>query len=420
MRAKRATAVLGAIVAIVGITSLGGVAAARAPRAAKFSGTLTVGELMPMSGSEAFVGEWFTHGAAAGIRAVNNAGGVMGMRLKTVLEDTAGDPVDAVPAYHALLTSNPDFVVGPSSLEILGVIKFFGASKLPDFMEGGTTALDHMHYPYVFRMFPSDSSLLAAEAYYAIHVLGCRRASLMYEDSTNAQDEVPPLVAAYTGNGGKILVNLKLEPNATSYLTEVADAFAPHPQCVFFHATPAEMSTLSGNLQEEGHLNVHFITGDTGTAVQLAKAMGLQFASKWLTGMTGAPPYAPAYKAFISAYKQVWHTSTPLPATEAMYDAVVVPALAITMAGTTNSKVWVKDITRVSNPPGTPCYTYPSCVRLLHAHKKINYQGAGGNVDFNLYHNVFTPLTVEGWTTSGALRKIYTVTTTEQALMYRH
>ncbi len=420
MRGMRAAAVLAAVAAIVALTSLGGLAAARAPRARKFTGTLTVGELMPMSGAEAFVGQWFTHGAAAGIRAVNNAGGVMGMKLTAVLEDTAGDPVDAVPAYHALLTHNPDFVVGPSSLEILGVIKFFGASQLPDFMEGGTTALDHMNYPYVFRMFPSDSALLASEAYYALHVLHCTRAALMYEDSTNAQDEVPPLAHAYTGNGGKILVNLKLEPNATSYLTEVADAFASHPQCVFFHATPAEMSTLSGNLQEEGHLNVHFITGDTGTAIQLAKAMGLKFASKYLTGMTGASVDAPAYQAFIKAYQQVWHTTKPLPATQAMYDAVIVPALAITYAGTTNAKIWVKDITRVSNGPGTPCYTYPSCVTLLKAHKKINYQGAGGNVDFNKYHNVFTPLTVEGWTTGGRLRPIYTVTTRQQALMYRH
>ncbi len=420
MRAKRATAVLGAVAATIVLTALGGAAAARAPRAHTFTGTLTVGELMPMSGAEAFVGQWFTHGAAAGIRAVNNAGGVMGLKLTSVLEDTAGDPVDAVPAFHALLTHNPNFVVGPSSLEILAVIKYFRASNLPDFMEGGTTALDHMNYPYVFRMFPSDSSLLASEAYYALHVLGCRRAGLMYEDSTNAQDEVPPLVAAYTGNGGKIVANLKLEPNATSYLTEVADVFAQHPQCVFFHATPAEMSTLSGNLQEEGHLNVHFITGDTGTAIQLAQAMGLKFASKWLTGMTGGSVDAPAYKAFISAYQQVWHTTKPLPATEAMYDAVVVPALAITLAGTTNARVWVKDVTRVSNPPGTPCYTYPSCVALINAHRKINYQGAGSNVDFNRYHNVFTPLTVEGWTSSGRLRTIYTVTTNQQALMYRH
>jgi len=419
VRGKRAAAVLGAVAATVALTSLGGVAAARAPRA-HAAKTLTVGELMPMSGAEAFVGEWFTHGAAAGVKAVNNAGGVLGMKIATVLEDTSGDPVDAVPAYHALLTHSPDFVVGPSSLEILGVIKFFRASNLPDFMEGGTTSLDHMNYPYVFRMFPSDSSLLASEAFYALNVLHCRRAGLMYEDSTNAQDEVPPLVSAYTHNGGKIVASLKLEPNATSYLTEVAKVFGAHPSCVFFHATPAEMSTLSGNLQEEGHLNVHFITGDTGTAIQLAQAMGLKFASRWLTGMTGASVDAPAYKVFLKAYEQVWHTSKPLPATEAMYDAVVIPALAITLANTTNAKVWVKDVTKVSNPPGTQCFTYATCVRLIKAHRKINYQGASGNEDFNRYHNVFTPLTVEGWTRGGKLRKIYTVTTNQQAAMYRH
>lgn len=379
---------------------------------------ITVGELMPMTGKEGFVGEWFTHGANAGVYDVNQNGGVLGHQLKIQLEDTAGDPVDAVTAFRTLMTYNPTFIVGPSSLEIQGVMNLFQPSNVPDFMEGGTTILDKMQNPYVFRVFPSDSVLLAAEAYYAIKDKGCTQAALMYQDSANSQGEVPPLVAAFTGNGGKILANIKLEPGKSSYLSEVATAFAGKPQCVFFHADPQMASTLFANVKELGHLNVPFIAGDTGASIQLADAMGLQDASKYMTGMNGAVPSGPAYSEFLNAYQAVWHTNKPLPASPAMYDAVILASLAMTDAKSTNPSVWLSKVTDVSNPPGTACYTYASCVQDLQAGQKINYSGASGNEDFNQYHNVFTPFDVVQFDTSGNLHNIYHVSSADIASFY--
>jgi hypothetical protein len=51
----------------------------------------------------------------------------------------------------------------------------------------------------------------------------------------------------------------------------------------------------------------------------------------------------------------------------------------------------VKVMTQVTNPPGTECYSYADCLRLLKASKKINYTGATGAIDYDRYHNVFGP-----------------------------
>ena len=48
-------------------------------------------------------------------------------------------------------------------------------------------------------------------------------------------------------------------------------------------------------------------------------------------------------------------------------------------------------MTKVTNPPGTACYTYASCLTLLKAGTKINYEGASGNLDYNKYNNTFGP-----------------------------
>ncbi len=380
--------------------------------------TITVGELLPMSGKEAFVGQWFDHGVKAGIEAVNASGGVMGAKLVPVLEDTAGDPVDAVTAWKTLQLQNPTFVMGPSSLEIMGVINDFENAKIVDIMEGGTTQLDHMQYPYVYRVFPSDSALLAAEAYYAVKSDSCTKASLMYTADANAQAEVPAVIRAFTKLGGTILDNEQLVAGQTSYLSEVSKAFAKNPQCVFFHADPQTAATLFANVRQLGHMNVKFITGDTGASLQLAQAFGLSDASKWMTGMGSPPAYAAAQAAFIQAYNAVWHTTTPLPASPAMYDGVVIAALAMTAAHSTNPVVWRPFITKVSNAPGTKVYTYAQGVKDLKAGMKINYQGASGNEDFNQYHNVFSDFTVVQFNSAGALHTIDTVTAAQVASTY--
>lgn len=375
-------------------------------------GAISVGELLPMTGAEAFVGQWFLHGIKAGIEAVDSNGGVDGHKFSATLEDTAGDPVDAVTALQTLLTTNPVVVFGPSSLEIEGVDKSFQTDHVVDLMEGGATFLDHMRFPYVFRVFPSDSVLLTGEAYYALHT-GCTRASLIYTNDANAQAEVPPLLAAFKGHGGTVLSNQAIQADQTSYLSEVQVAFQGNPQCIFFHADPQTASTLWANVKQLGHMNVRFITGDTGASIQLARAMGLSYATHYLTGMAGTVPYGAANTAFLNAYQAVWHTRSPLPASPAMYDAVVIAALAMTAAGTSNPVVWRSYVRKVSDPPGVACYTYPSCVKLLKAGKKINYQGASGNEDFNQYHNVFTPFNVVQFNSSGKLHTIYSVTTSE-------
>ena len=64
-------------------------------------------------------------------------------------------------------------------------------------------------------------------------------------------------------------------------------------------------------------------------------------------------------------------------------------------------------MTKVTNPPGTACYTYGSCDRLLKAEKKINYQGASGNLDYNRFNNTFGPYGAFQSTATGLEKQLY-------------
>lgn len=425
MKRKRAPLVAMAGIAALAAAACGGAtngSPSGSSTSSKASCPVVFGELMPVSGKEAFVGTWFDTGADAGIYALNAAGGVLGCKVQYVLDDTAGDPVDAVPALHALLLSSPKVIIGPSSLSVLGVIKQFDPLKLPDLMQGGTTALDTMNYPYVWRVNSSDSQLLAGEAYFALHKLNCTKAALMYEDSANAQDEVPPIVKAFTGNGGTILSTQKLEPGASSYSSEVATAFSGNPQCVFFHATPAEASTFFADVAQQGHLNVPFITGDTGASIDLAKAMGLANASKWMYGMTGPAVDQQSVAAFNTAFTGQYPGQQPLNAnaSEAMYDAVIISALAMDEAHSTNGSAWNSYIEKVTgNESATQCFSYATCLTMIQQGQQIDYEGAATNLDFNKYHNVFSPEQVVQFPASGGTpQPVITISESQLAGMY--
>jgi ABC-type branched-subunit amino acid transport system substrate-binding protein len=354
-------------------------------------------ELFPMSGREAFVGDWLNHGAKVGVWDVNNNGGVMGHPIQETLADTGGDPVDAVTAQRQLMTQNPTFQVGPSSLEIQGVIQDYDPAHLVDFMEGGTSQVDHMQYKYVFRTTPSDSTLTAAMAYFALQK-GWKKAVMLFETTSDATDELNHTTTYYTNNGGTVLDSEQLALHQSSYRSEITKAFANgDPDVVFVKTDPQTGATLFANMRELGHLNLPIVSDDTGDTVEYAQAMGPEDASKYMYGVAGAPATGAAWEHYVQGYQAVWNSDKPVQLSQNTYDAVIIGALAMTEAKTTDPTVWVDHITTVSNPPGTMCYTYASCIQLLNQGQKINYEGASGPQDFDQYHNTYGDWDIVQW-----------------------
>ncbi|HKT44895.1 MAG TPA: ABC transporter substrate-binding protein [Gaiellaceae bacterium] len=361
------------------------------------SSALVVGGIFPFTGTKSLLSQWGTHGVPVGIYEVNHNGGVLGHKWKSSYVDDAADSVDALPAFRKLLLKHPTLVIGPFSPTIEAVINQFQPNDVADFMVGGLTQLDTMRNPFVFRTSSSDSNEAIAMAYYAIKH-GWKSASLIFDNSANSQGFVPPLERAFKSLGGKIDANITLTPGQTSYNAELAQAFAGHPQVIFDSMDSQSAATLFSDGQQLGYMNIPWIGDDLQSAPNgdYAKAFG-KTASTELTAALPASPAGTAYNHFLADYQNVWHTKNILPTTFNEYDSVVIASLAMTAAKSTNPKVWVKDVVKVADPPGTKCSTYVSCVRLLEKGKDINYEGASGNDDFNKFHNVFSGFQMLGF-----------------------
>jgi ABC-type branched-chain amino acid transport systems, periplasmic component len=233
-------------------------------------------------------------------------------------------------------------------------------------------------------------------AYYAAKLKGFKSASLIFDNSANSQGFVAPLTKAFEKLGGTVQQSLTIVPGQGSYRSELAKAFAGHPDVIFSSFDTQTASTLWSNAQQLGYLDTPWVGDDLQSSKAYAQAFGPK-ASTNLFAALAASPSGAGFTHYLADYKAVYKDAQPLPTTFNEYDAIVIASLAMTKANSTDPKVWTKDVVSVSSPPGTQCSDYAACVKLIKAGTEIDFQGAGGDDNFNKYHNVFSGFSIVGF-----------------------
>jgi len=390
----------------IGVTALGAALTLAVAAACSSAGggstpaTLVVGEFNPFSGPDAAFGPEMVGGCVPAVRVINADGGVLGHRMTCVREDTRGDPADAVPAASKMIATETHLigVLGPSSDEATATVPVLNGAHVPMFADTGQAAFDHSKWPYFWRITPADDVKGYALALWA-HQQGYTRAAAIFGNDVGAQSDVPTLVSAFTKLGGTITYSKPLALDQPSYRTEIENMLAGRPQVIFTEVDPPTGATFLSELQQ-----LHGLMPVIGTEVSLQapwlntinKAIGGAAMAKYFTGMQPyAPPTGPAWQAYnnslLASGSEVnkpsqWSTD---PYSMTYYDGVVVMALAMIAANSTNPAAFNSYITQVTEPgPGkTVVYTYAAGKAALRAGKQIQYVGAGGPIAFNFWHN---------------------------------
>jgi ABC-type branched-subunit amino acid transport system substrate-binding protein len=355
------------------------------------SGPVTYGVLSCFTGRLASLGQAMAQGAKVAQSEINSAGGVLGRKVQLVTGDTGCDVADGVTAVNQMLTKNVSGVIGPETQEINGVEPILDSNKIVDEFQGGDTARDHQTDPYFFRDSPSDSQLGVAMALYA-QQKGFKRAVMLFYSDPAAQTFLKPVHDTFTKLGGTILKTIIVTPDQTSYLSQVRQAIGAHPQVIFTQEDPPTAAVLFREFKQLGGQSIPWVGTDVTSGSDYLKAIGLQSAHSVLTSVYGTSVSGQASSAFLQLFNKLnpsQVSSGPLANANYAYDSLISLALADDYAKSTSGTTVEHDMTKVTNPPGTACFTYSSCLRLLKAGTKINYEGASGSLDYNKFHNTF-------------------------------
>jgi len=193
---------------------------------------------------------------------------------------------------------------------------------------------------------------------------------------------------------------------------------ALHPQVIFTQEDPPTAAVLFREFKQLGGGNIPWIGTDVTSGSDFIKAIGAPTAHAVLTSVYGTSVTGAANTAFINLFNQQFptqKTAGPLANANYAYDAVISLALADDYAKTTDGTTVAHDMSKVTNPPGTACYTYASCLTLIKAGTKINYEGASGDLNYNQYNNTFGPYGAFKVNTAGVEQQVYVMSATALA-----
>jgi ABC-type branched-subunit amino acid transport system substrate-binding protein len=376
------------------------------------SGPVTYGVLSCFTGRLASLGEAMIQGAKVAQAEINAAGGVLGRQVQLVQGDTGCDVADGVTATNQMLTHHIDGVIGPETQEINGVEPILDANHIVDEFQGGDTARDHQTDPLFFRDSPSDSQLGVAMALYA-HIKGYTRAVMLFYSDPAAQTFLSPVSKTFTKLGGTILSTVIVTPDQTSYLSQVRAVIAAHPQVIFTQEDPPTAAVLFREFAQLGGAGIPWVGTDVTSGSDYLKAIGLATAHQHLISVYGTSVSGQTATDFTNGFNKLYPSQVqagPLANANYAYDSVISLALADDYAKTTDGTTVAKDMTQVTDPPGTACFTYASCLALLHAGTKINFEGASGDLNYNQYNNTFGPYGAFQATASGIEQQVYVMT----------
>ncbi|MEU8249203.1 ABC transporter substrate-binding protein [Nonomuraea sp. NPDC048916] len=350
--------------------------------AAKGDGTLTIGTLLPQTGSLAFLGPPEIAGVDVAVKEINEAGGVLGKPV-TKYDTDSGDTTTNIASQSVdkLLAQKADAIIGAASSSVsesvidkitgAGVVQFSPANTSDKF----TTIEDKGLY---FRTSPPDKlqgrvlgDLLVADGNDTVGIL-----AMQDSYGTGLADQVAKTV---TDAGAQVVERIDYDPKAADFSADVTKLKAKNPKGIvligFEETAKVVQELVKQGLSADKH-KWYMVDGNTSNTNYIKMPKGT------LTGVKGTIPGAAAPEEFQAKLLAVDPKLEDFSYAPESYDAANLIALAAEAAKSDAGVDIAAKLAEVSKG-GEKCNNFKSCVDLLKAGKDIDYDGVSGPVEFN-------------------------------------
>ncbi|HUR08125.1 MAG TPA: ABC transporter substrate-binding protein [Nonomuraea sp.] len=351
-------------------------------RTAKGDGTLTIGSVLPQTGTLAYLGPPEFAGVDLAVKEINDAGGVLGKPVGKIHTDSGDTTTNiASQSVDKLLAQKADAIIGAASSAVSesiidkitrsGVVQFSPANTSDKF----TTIKDDGLY---FRTAPPDKlqgrvlgDLVVADGNDTVGVL-----AMQDSYGTGLADQVTQTAEA---GGAKVVERVDYDPKAPEFSADVAKIKAANPKGIVligFEETAKVVAELVKQGLTADKYKWYMVDGNMSNTNYLRMPKGT------LKGVKGTIPGAAAPEAFQKRLLAINPKLTNYTYAAESYDAANLIALAAEAAKDDAGTAIGATLVDVSKG-GEKCKDFKSCDELLKAGKDIDYDGVSGPVDFN-------------------------------------
>ncbi len=339
-------------------------------------------------------------GAELVVKQVNEQGGILGGELKIISADGACDATAAAAAADKLInTDNVTGVVGALCTgETIGAFNGSGKSGGVVFISPASSApaLTTLEDDdLVYRTTPSDA-LQGVKMADMLIAQGVNDIAITYVNNDYGKGFADALSAAFTAAGGTVAANLAHEEGKADYRAELGNLVASQNLVILAYAN-ASGNTILRQAVESGNFTT-YVGGDGMVGDDLLTGIDAAAVEGMLATRAGAPSgeAVDIYNGFGGDGFEANATYAPQ-----AYDAAFLMALAIEKNGSAGREGLSAALRDVASAPGEKILPgeWSKAVELIKAGTDIDYEGAGGALDFDEAGDVdgiIVQLAVEG------------------------
>ncbi|MBD2666893.1 extracellular ligand-binding receptor [Richelia sinica FACHB-800] len=355
---------------------------------------LKIGSLLPTTGDLASIGQQMVGSVPLLVETVNACGGVNGEKVSLVEVDDQTDPKAGAAGMTKLATLDKAAgVVGSFASSVSTAAVSIAAQNKVMLVSPGSTspvftekAQKGDYKGYWARTAPPDTYQALALAQLA-KKKGFKRVSTVVINNDYGVGFEKAFVQTFEKLGGTVVNKdkpVRYDPKAQTFETEAAAAFAGQPEAVL-----AVMYAETGSLflkaayQQGLTKGVQIMLTDGVKSPSFPEQVGKGSDGKYiLSGAIGTVPGSSGKG--LEAFNKLWQEKkggTPGEYAPQAWDAAALLVLAAQAAKDNTGVGIASKIREVAAGPGTEVTDVCEGLKLLKEGKKINYQGASGDVD---------------------------------------
>ncbi len=336
---------------IVGVFFLTGVLIAGMSFSIDAAEPVVIGSISPLTGTNAVQGLDMKRGEQMALEEINAAGGICGRPLKIIWEDTESSAKGGMDAVHKLVEINKvPLIIGAYSSGIsLPTGQWTNSKKVIQIAEASTSPKLREIGPYFFNIIGLDEVMGTMLAAFALESGANTFASITVNNPFGIGIEIWTK-KTIDNAGKKWLEAVRYDEKKTDYRAEIERLFAKKPEAVFFTSYGTESKLILKQAYEMGLKPSKGWYADYPT---MWSNEVIPISAEGILGLKIGKARGVRLEQYQAAYQKRYGKGAKQTAFGAYaYDATWVAALALSMAGSTDTDKIAKALHIVSKAYG--------------------------------------------------------------------
>jgi len=297
---------------------------------------ILVGEYGSLTGTTATFGLSTHNGLTLAVEEINNAGGVLGKKIKLLTEDDQSKPEEAATAVIKLITRDGvKAVIGEvASSRSLAAAPICQDNGVPMISPASTNPEVTKKGDYIFRVCYIDPFQGEVLAKFAYNSLGLRNVAILKDIKNDYSVGLAQFFEeTFVGLGGKIVATQAYSEGDADFKAQLTSLKGANPEAVFVPGYYTEGALIVKQAREL-NMTMPIIGGDGWDSSKLVEIGGEALNGTYFSTHYASDDTNYMVKNFVTKYKER-HNETPDAMAALGYDAGLILCDAISRAGST-------------------------------------------------------------------------------------